>query len=835
MATPTIVTDLQTITDAESETNWAIINDGKLTLNDDFFIEGAASVGNIIDSTGDRGLWYDRGAGLNLTGKYLYIWQNTVCPIKTEALNGIRVRVGDTAGNWGEWTVGGSDTYAGGWQLYVVQVDMTYDFSSATPADRTILDKFGIMVRNLTTQKFVPSLNIDVIRYGTYYNVRGGTAVDPVTFENILVADESDRYGVVHKVNEAYYLAGSLLIGSGGTTTYFADSGNIVAFYDNRVNNRFYKIQCSGDNTTLQFGNVIGSGSTSIGTRGSYVKSNGSRFNLNIRNTGVNVKLYGTTFDHASGVELGRQGVYLGGDNVDIVDCTFYDTYAVQHAITGIPLELRNTLSFNGDSKAYTVYDINNISGTSWSLVQSSGFSSINDSITRTYNLYDIDFTTALNYITVYPYKTWNVIDGANFIVDTGTQDQLYFTADNNNQVNERYSVNTATKTAAGVVIPSSVVYVYEGLNNQNIETSGQANAQGEFSSSFVRNNFTYLSATTLDVIADGDHAVKVYKYGRSPFVAAIDSSESYNATVTLITDAGITAGDEATAIANGAGITVSRHGNGEIDSQPLNVIHFDTGNNTLTEGEIVRGQTSKATGVAYELLGDSSAGIIALSGWNGALFANGETIDNSPSAGSWTAIADISDGAQSFQEQYTWLVDCNSLSMSATYDYLAARMAQNPLQTGVGYRFLDVLLWGEDEQSQLLYVGADGYYTERNINRGEGVWIGNRAAGTIDYMTSDSGNIYSPPAQYTFTLTNLIANSEVRMYDIDTAAEINGTESSTTTFSHSYIYAGSDIDFYVNILHIDYQWLQIDGLTLSNSDQSIPVQQIPDRNYDNP
>lgn len=100
--------------------------------------------------------------------------------------------------------------------------------------------------------------------------------------------------------------------------------------------------------------------------------------------------------------------------------------------------------------------------------------------------------------------------------------------------------------------------------------------------------------------------------------------------------------------------------------------------------------------------------------------------------------------------------------------------------------------------------------------------------------LVTDGGVTVFPPVTVTFQLTGLVTDTEVRLCNSSTDVEIAGTESSSATFSHQYQYAG-DITAHVIIHHLAYVWQRINGLTLGNSDQSIPVQQQADRNYENP
>jgi hypothetical protein len=84
-------------------------------------------------------------------------------------------------------------------------------------------------------------------------------------------------------------------------------------------------------------------------------------------------------------------------------------------------------------------------------------------------------------------------------------------------------------------------------------------------------------------------------------------------------------------------------------------------------------------------------------------------------------------------------------------------------------------------------------------------------------------------------TLTGLQANSEVRAYvgtDPATATEIDGVENSGTSFSFTQTEAGNA--GYVQIHNIQYESITLD-LTYGLTDQSIPIQQRFDRNYNNP
>ena len=67
-------------------------------------------------------------------------------------------------------------------------------------------------------------------------------------------------------------------------------------------------------------------------------------------------------------------------------------------------------------------------------------------------------------------------------------------------------------------------------------------------------------------------------------------------------------------------------------------------------------GQSSVATGIVIEIIGDATNGTIVLSGWNGINFTQDETLDDITGGETWEAVAkpDV------FYDEYTWLVNCS-------------------------------------------------------------------------------------------------------------------------------------------------------------------------------
>jgi len=142
------------------------------------------------------------------------------------------------------------------------------------------------------------------------------------------------------------------------------------------------------------------------------------------------------------------------------------------------------------------------------------------------------------------------------------------------------------------------------------------------------------------------------------------------------------------------------------------------------------------------------------------------------------------------------------------------------------------------------------------------GVLITNFSATNLYTLIDDQGNAVEPPTTVNFTLTGLKDGSEVRIYQTSNSTAIAGVEDMTggvgtsvdngdgtvtvtgstddNDFNFEYIYQdpptnGSPLSVFVVILNNNYEYQRLDGVILTNQNQSIPIQQQLDRNYSNP
>ena len=95
------------------------------------------------------------------------------------------------------------------------------------------------------------------------------------------------------------------------------------------------------------------------------------------------------------------------------------------------------------------------------------------------------------------------------------------------------------------------------------------------------------------------------------------------------------------------------------------------------------------------------------------------------------------------------------------------------------------------------------------------------------------AGATISLVSSVTITLTGLVDGTEVRVYKTSDDSVVDGIESTTGgTWAFS---AAAGLGVYMRIFHVEYLPADIEGYTLPGSSTSLPVQQIFDRNYNNP
>jgi len=389
--------------------------------------------------------------------------------------------------------------------------------------------------------------------------------------------------------------------------------------------------------------------------------------------------------------------------------------------------------------------------------------------------------------------------------------------------VNELYSLDITIADPGGSAVASAVAYIYEGTCNLDLPNQAITNASGVASTLNVL-NITYQASNqvTLNTSTFGNFALKIYKYNKLPFVAAHPSLTEVAQAVTMLEDTAITQTVQATASSEGSNIEVLR------ETTPGTLLGYADLQGPVQLGEAYTA-AGGATGVAKEDTSiSSSSGVVFFSARNATAFVDAEAVERDAAPGSTL----FTTNASAHNKDYTWHVNACTESLTTTYDFLGALMAgETPPAI-----FISAIQWGEEEQGLLLQSGTDGFFTQRNINLAEGIYISNRGAGTVDFFQSDAGSNFAPPVQRTFTLTGLESDSEIRLLSSDANLDfVGGTESSSgSSFQHSYIFA-ADQSVILVVFHLNFKDIRIPNIVLGNADQSIPIQQQTDRVYSNP
>jgi hypothetical protein len=744
-----------------------------------------------------------------------------------KASGGVRWVISDGT-NTGYWNILGGDIYDGGWVLLILDTATTPDADSGSPPNMASVTNIGLDFSQSSAPRNADNTWWDFLVYGEGYKVTGGTDVDAVAWTDIADRDANlaEGWGLVREVNGVFFVNGELTLGSGSADLYFEDSGKIIVFTEDPVAANLYKLNFEGSgNTTTSviMGEVANSGDDMLGFNGCVIYSAGSgtyTLNANVKNIDA-FKIYGSTFDGVDNMYLGDTTTPLGttGSIVHIIDNLFARgeqlTRAVSSDADEVVIRLQ-TVNFTDSLASVVIADDLNIDAFRLSILNNNGFTSEDDEVTESIEVLDHDFSNLDRWLYVYPYKTWDLVNAVGTL-DINSQNDLTFVAESG-RVTENFSLALTTNTSAGAALSGVYTYVYEGLLNQNLPSGNRqvSDVNGEVLSNILTKDLTPSGGTDIYKTIYGDFGLKAYKYNFVPVAQPLTVNAAIEQPIIMLNNANITETDRSTAESNGAGITVNN------ETYSASVLSYTGGAGTLSVNDTVLGSPSSASGIVVKIEdGDSTAGDVFLKTRNTTDFANGDSLNNNGAG--WTSTY-----TNDSEVRYAWWANCNSLAMTVVYDYFHAKLELPDND------FINVIEWGEDEYAIPIFLGTNGYYSERNVNLIEGWFFTNRGAGTMAYLTGDDGSTYILPVQYTITLTNLQSDSEVRIYNASTDAEIAGTESSSTTFQYTYTYSG-DISIYIVVHHLSYHWLRLDNLTLSNANQSIPVQQITDRNYSNP
>lgn len=324
------VTDGRTLLDnANATTNWSPF--GGVTLNTDTEtkIFGSGSVSTTADNTGGgEGIAFNNGADRDWTDEIVYMWVNIANPglMETKDEGGIRVRAANNAGitNFVEMNFEGSDTYSGGWKMFVIDMNELFGSPNATGGSKPVITacQYIGVVTNLITGA-MPKMQDNLFIDASWRLAKGtpGIRVENGTFDwaDVVLAgdrfDTTKAWGHVQETDGIITLYSSIEFGdsAGATATTFLDAtGANVVFGQgsNFLPDDIYAITCVGNatlTTDIDFGAVVGTGDDRQGIGGTNWSTGGPGYTFDAE-TDISdldtVNLYGGSFTGAWTISL---------------------------------------------------------------------------------------------------------------------------------------------------------------------------------------------------------------------------------------------------------------------------------------------------------------------------------------------------------------------------------------------------------------------------------------------------------------------------------------------------------------------------------------------------
>lgn len=447
-------------------------------------------------------------------------------------------------------------------------------------------------------------------------------------------------------------------------------------------------------------------------------------------------------------------------------------------------------------------------------LTDTNGWDSLDDGLTETLEVRGCLFLNPVaRNVWVHDDKTWNFVNAVNLGADSTL---IVFEVDDLNEVNALFSLDITVTEPDGTAIVDADCYVYEGLLNQDLPTANRVDtdSNGDASTDVLLTKFTF-PASVFTTVTSGQHSLKVYEWLKTPFVTALTpdtgTTDGITVGVVLIDDPDIVTTTQATAITNGAGITI------EQPTNPTTLLSYDTGTILFVVGDVVDG-AGGAQGTVTEITeGDITSGRIHLRLRNATAFVAGENLLVS-------AVKKAQATNPLVALDFSTHIDSNAKSLQAVYDYWAARQAEDTI-TADGITTIE---WGAGEWAPIVFAdGGDSFHTERNVGNTDGVFVSDRGAGGISYMTDDGGTQYTPPVSVTLTVSTKFNGDaregiRIRIQETDKTLVAEGTTNASGVFTAAFNYT-TDLTVKVEVREKTYKFQSISALIVSTG-MSVPV-----------
>jgi len=301
MATPTFNLNLNIISACDAD-DW---DGGDGALDTVIFKQNGASLSIAVRDGGTAGYTHPSSSwNMSATDTHIRMWMihTFVSNLETKTNGGIQLYVKDTSNNYNYYYVSGSNQHSGSWEL--LQADLANPDVDGS-ANLAVIEEFGWELVHATAARNITNTWWDYCVFGTGYEVKGGTDVDPITWDTLAAADLAAGYGVVTLDRGVFFVNAEIILGDtvGTDDCYFDGSDALVVFYSANESATLYKIVGDGN----------GTGDTEIIIDGTVIKSASNRFAFDMDATNLGaLSMAGTKLDHA-GLSFFKSGQSITG------------------------------------------------------------------------------------------------------------------------------------------------------------------------------------------------------------------------------------------------------------------------------------------------------------------------------------------------------------------------------------------------------------------------------------------------------------------------------------------------------------------------------------------
>ncbi len=445
----------------------------------------------------------------DLSGQHIRIWYTSITfPNMATKANGGVCFYADDGTNRAFWSLGGKDTYSGGWINGLVYIDSTPDSGSV---DSSAITEMGIIHMNgyaddsyATRPKNQINTWVDYLRYGD-----GLLAYGSPTFGIDILAEVDQSagagYGVIETSNETHFIYGSIEYGRTSEQTIYSDENELMIFADANVSTTLYGIRFIGDTSIT----------STFSIKSSVLTSAGARFYLDLDDSNIaSLDFIGNTIYHTNEIH------FLGSSLIGIVTnnsfgdcdtiypqgCTFSNnTMSNTFSIVGslyltdiTTIDVCSNLIFNEYAGTYAIYIPASITGT----ITLNNF--VGDGSGTDVYWAGVAGTLTINKSNGTNFTTWGSGGGTVELVSS-------------------VSISVNVKDSSGADVVGALVYIDEDLEVAGEIVNTTTDGNGDVATSYSGGA---TSAT-----------VRVRKYGYKANVGSISLSSDSNTNVVLITD----------------------------------------------------------------------------------------------------------------------------------------------------------------------------------------------------------------------------------------------------------------------------------------------------------